>query len=115
VLISDLAERTGVSARALRHYEDTGLMHPDRDTNGYRVFTEDDVGRVAQIKTMIGAGMSAELIRRYIDCISGGHHGAALDMCPDLRAELEILAVRLSQQHREIQETRGNLRALVGE
>ena len=36
MLIGELAERTGSSTRALRHYEDQGLLAPTRDTNGYR-------------------------------------------------------------------------------
>lgn len=115
MLISELSERTGVSARALRHYEDKGLLIPERDTNDYRVFAEDDVVRVTQIRMMIDAGMSTGPIRRYIDCARSGDHGVALEMCPDLRAELDDLAVRLSERQREIREKRGKLRALVGE
>jgi DNA-binding transcriptional MerR regulator len=37
MLIGELAERAGVSARALRHYEDRELLVPDRDVNGYRL------------------------------------------------------------------------------
>jgi MerR family copper efflux transcriptional regulator len=38
--ISELSERTGVSAHALRHYERLGLLHPDRTAGGYRHYPE---------------------------------------------------------------------------
>jgi DNA-binding transcriptional MerR regulator len=36
MLISELAQRTGVSVHALRHYERAGLLRPRRLPNGYR-------------------------------------------------------------------------------
>ncbi|MGV9304358.1 MerR family transcriptional regulator [Nonomuraea sp. NPDC003727] len=55
MLISELAELTGASARALRHYEDRGLLVPTRNSSGYRDYSESDVTRVAQIRTMLSA------------------------------------------------------------
>jgi DNA-binding transcriptional MerR regulator len=42
--IGELARHSGVSTRALRHYEQLGLVHPSgRTAAGYRVYTERDV------------------------------------------------------------------------
>jgi MerR family copper efflux transcriptional regulator len=38
--ISELAQRTGVSANALRHYERVGLLKPARTAGGYRDYPE---------------------------------------------------------------------------
>jgi MerR family copper efflux transcriptional regulator len=38
--ISELAQRTGVSAHALRHYERVGLLAPARTAGGYRDYPE---------------------------------------------------------------------------
>lgn len=38
--IGELARRTGVSVRALRYYEEQGLLVPARAANGYREYTE---------------------------------------------------------------------------
>ena len=38
--ISELAQRTGVSANALRHYERVGLLKPGRTAGGYRDYPE---------------------------------------------------------------------------
>jgi DNA-binding transcriptional MerR regulator len=111
--IGQLAERAGVSARALRHYEDRELLVPDRDVNGYRLYSEADVERVRQIKTMIDAGLPTATIRRYLDCARTGDHGMSLEMCPDLRAELDAIAARLDAQQTALARTRTRLCALT--
>lgn len=113
MLISELAELTGVSARALRHYEDRGLLAPARSGSGYRDYEESDVSRVAQIKTMIAAGLGTSTIQRYLDCARTGDHGTTLEMCPDLRAELDALGRRLEARQAELRDTQGRLRELT--
>ncbi len=112
MLISELAESTGVSPRALRHYEEKGLLIPDRDSSGYRDYSESDAIRVAQIRTMIAAGLGTSTIRRYLDCARTGDHGISLQMCPDLRAELDSLAERLDARQAELRRTRQRLTEL---
>ena len=58
--IGILAELTGVSARMLRHYEDQGLLHPERLGNGYRDYPEASVMRVLQIRDLLTAGLSTQ-------------------------------------------------------
>lgn len=113
MLISELADLTGVSARALRHYEERGLLVPDRNTSGYRDYSASDVTRVAQIRTMISAGLGTAAIRRYLDCARTGGHGTSLEMCPDLRAELDALAGRLAAQQARLRETQLRLSGLT--
>lgn len=48
--VDQLSKLSGVSARALRHYEQLGLLSPGRrDANGYRVYGEAEVVRLQQI------------------------------------------------------------------
>lgn len=117
MLISELAELAGVSARALRHYEEQGLLVPARTSSGYRDYCESDVVRIAQIKTMISAGLGTAIIQRYLECARTGDHGTSLEMCPDLRADLDALAVRLESREAALRETRQRLSGLasVGE
>ena len=70
---------------------------------------------MAQIKAMIAAGLGTDTIRRYIDCARTGDHGVSLEMCPDLRAELDALAARLDSRQNAIRETRARLCALASE
>ncbi|PWJ42443.1 DNA-binding transcriptional regulator, MerR family [Quadrisphaera granulorum] len=111
--IGEVAARTGVSARALRHYEDSGLLVPERMGNGYRVYAEADIVRVAQIRAMISAGLGTAVIKRYLDCARLGDHGTSLEMCPDLRAELDSIAERLSVKQAALRETQRRLRELT--
>ncbi|MEU3661433.1 MerR family transcriptional regulator [Streptomyces sp. NPDC032940] len=113
MLISELAERTGVSARALRHYEERGLLVPARNSSGYRAYSASDVVRVAQIRAMISAGLGTSVIGRYLDCVRTGEHGMSLEMCPDLRAELDALAGRLEAQQAELREKQRRLSELT--
>ena len=47
--ISQLAARTGVPTSTLRYYESAGLLPADRASNGYRVYGEAAVDRLAFI------------------------------------------------------------------
>jgi DNA-binding transcriptional MerR regulator len=51
--IGEVADRTGVTQRTLRFYEERGLLKPPtRMEGGFRLYSENDVGRVEQIKRL---------------------------------------------------------------
>ena len=51
--IGEIAERTGVTQRTLRFYEEKGLLKPpSRMVGGFRLYTEEDVKRVEQIRSL---------------------------------------------------------------
>jgi DNA-binding transcriptional MerR regulator len=51
--IGEVADRTGVTQRTLRFYEERGLLKPpSRMEGGFRLYSDDDVARVEQIKRM---------------------------------------------------------------
>ncbi len=51
--IDDVACRTGLTKRTIRYYEEIGLLHPPtRTEGGYRLFAEEDVGRLERIKRL---------------------------------------------------------------
>jgi DNA-binding transcriptional MerR regulator len=61
--IGELGERTGVSPRTLRHYEELGLLPAERAANGYRSYDDADLRAVAEIRTLVGLGLSLEETR----------------------------------------------------
>ncbi|MBL0728800.1 MerR family transcriptional regulator [Piscinibacter sp. HJYY11] len=67
--ISELARRTGVSVHRLRRYEDTGLIHAERQPSGYREFSERTVREVVFISMGRDLGFSlqdlADTVPRY--------------------------------------------------
>lgn len=51
--IGEVADRTGVTQRTLRFYEEKGLLKPpSRLEGGFRLYSEEDVRRVEQIKQL---------------------------------------------------------------
>jgi MerR family transcriptional regulator, repressor of the yfmOP operon len=51
--IGEVADRTGVTQRTLRFYEERGLLKPpSRMEGGFRLYSENDVARVEQIKRL---------------------------------------------------------------
>lgn len=75
--IGELAERTGLSLRTLRHYDEIGLLRASgRSDGGYRLYTEEDVDRLMLIRRMKPLGYSleemAELLRAADDAEAGG-------------------------------------------
>lgn len=67
--IGELASASGVSTRALRYYEQRGLLEAGRQSNGYREYDETAVTRVRNIRTLLDAGLSAENIRALNSCL----------------------------------------------
>ncbi|RBQ21861.1 MerR family transcriptional regulator [Spongiactinospora rosea] len=79
--IGELAERTGVSTRSLRYYEQQGLITARRTANGYREYDESDVRLVAEIRALLAAGFALEDARPFVNCLRAGH--PAGDSCPE--------------------------------
>jgi DNA-binding transcriptional MerR regulator len=67
--IGELASASGVSTRALRYYEQRGLIEAGRQSNGYREYEQAAVTRVQNIRTLLDAGLSAEDIRGLNSCL----------------------------------------------
>jgi DNA-binding transcriptional MerR regulator len=71
--IGELAERAGVSTRALRYYEEQGLISARRAGNGYREYDESDLRLVVEIRSLLDAGFSLEDSRPFVACLRDGH------------------------------------------
>ena len=67
--IGELATRAGVSTRALRYYEEQGLLTPARTTAGHRIYTEASLARVQLIQQLFTAGLSSRLLVRLLPAI----------------------------------------------
>jgi DNA-binding transcriptional MerR regulator len=65
--VGELAKRTGVSVRALHHYDEIGLLSPShRSEAGYRLYAEVDVARLQQIRSLRALGFSLEEVRDFL-------------------------------------------------
>jgi DNA-binding transcriptional MerR regulator len=62
--IGEVAARTELSLRTIRHYEETGLVIPSaRSQGGFRLYTEADVARLMVIRRMKPLGFTLDEMR----------------------------------------------------
>ncbi len=92
VRIGELARATGTTARALRHYEQAGLISSERAPNGYRVYDETAVVRVRNIRSLLAVGLTLDDVRVFLPCLDGDV-AAAPPSDKGLRVARERLAV----------------------
>ena len=65
ISIGVLAQKVGLSASAVRKYENEGLIIAHRTTSGHRLFSHEDIDRVRNIQHMIqDLGLNVAGIRR---------------------------------------------------
>ncbi|MFD9948718.1 HEAT repeat domain-containing protein [Nonomuraea sp. NPDC059023] len=68
MLIGDVARRSGVSARMLRHYDALGLVRPTgRSGAGYREYSSRDIQRIFHIESLRSLGLSLREVRRALE------------------------------------------------
>ncbi|GAA2101716.1 MerR family transcriptional regulator [Streptomyces albiaxialis] len=68
MLIGEVARRSGVSARMLRHYESLGLVRPSgRTGSGYRAYAPEDIRRIFHIESLRSLGLPLREIGRALD------------------------------------------------
>ncbi len=75
--IGELSRLTGVSVRALRYYEEEGLIRSVRSANGYRDFPDSAVEAVQRIRDLIECGLPTRIIRDILPYLEG-----ATDLMP---------------------------------
>ena len=64
--IKEFSALTGVSVRALHHYDRLGLLKPRRGTSGYRIYSADDVAVLEQIIALKFIGIPLGDIKRLL-------------------------------------------------
>ncbi|MBO8196568.1 MerR family transcriptional regulator [Streptomyces oryzae] len=98
--IGELARRTGTTARALRHYEQAGLLTSRRAANGYRVYDAAAEIRVRNIRYLLDAGLTLEDVGCFVTCLDGDM--AATPPSPEglriAQQRLAVLEVRIAAQ-----------------
>lgn len=107
--VGDLARLTGVTVRALHHYDEIGLVRPsERTAAGYRLYTDADVHRLQQVLLFRELGLPLEEIASAIDEVAGRdellrHHRKAL-VAKRNRLDAMLAAVDAALAQKEGQE-----------
>jgi len=65
--VGEFATLTGVTVRALQHYDRLGLLKPSRTQSGHRVYADADKQRVRHILALRAIGMSLQQIAELLD------------------------------------------------
>ncbi|MET8483159.1 MerR family transcriptional regulator [Streptomyces tendae] len=66
--IGEVASRTELSPRTIRHYEETGLVVPSaRSQGGFRLYTEADVARLMVVRRMKPLGFTLDEMRALLE------------------------------------------------
>lgn len=89
--IGELAERTGLSLRTIRHYDEVGILPATaRTEGGFRVYTEDDLERLMVIRRMKPLGFTLEEMAdllAVVDALQVVEDGSAAE---ELRGRLTV-------------------------
>ncbi|MFD8943512.1 MerR family transcriptional regulator [Streptomyces sp. SID8016] len=104
--IGEVAARTELSLRTIRHYEETGLVTPSaRSQGGFRLYTETDVARLMVIRRMKPLGFTLDQMRDLLDATDRLDGPGPLP--PEQR---ETLLARVRSYQRDAAEQVGRLR-----
>ena len=108
--IGDLARRTGLSASAIRFYEDKGLIHSIRTAGNQRRFLRSDIRRLSFILIVQKLGLSLEDIGEHLRSLPQGRTPSSFDWWKISEAIRESLDRRIEQ----LQGLRDNLDGCIG-
>ncbi len=108
--ITELCREFGISLRALRFYEDKGLLAPRR-VNGARVYTRRDRARLTLILRAKAIGSPLSEIKRYLDLYGDQGEGRVQQLSYVIeRTDQEI--AELEKKRARIDETLAELRVI---
>ncbi|MFD5714563.1 MerR family transcriptional regulator [Streptomyces pharetrae] len=108
--IGEVAARTELSLRTIRHYEETGLVVPSaRSQGGFRLYTENDVARLMVIRRMKPLGFTLDQMRDLLDATDRLDAGEGLTP-----GEREALLERVRAYERTAAEQVEKLRVQLG-
>jgi len=108
--IGELAEKTGLSLRTIRHYDEVGLLKPSgRSEGGFRLYTGEDLSRLMLIRRMKPLGFSLDEMTdllRIIDTLRHGDgDGARVDAgTSSTRAELASFVDQAVERRQRLQD-----------
>ena len=103
---SEAARRLGISTKALRLYEERGLVAPDRTAAGWRVYGPEEMARAAEIVALRALGLSLAQVARVLG-------GDPRELEPALAAHQAALEGQLRRLGSTIEKLRG-VRAELG-
>ncbi|CAL9472624.1 MerR family transcriptional regulator [Streptomyces werraensis] len=105
--IGEVARRAGVSVRALRYYEEQGLLPAERGPGGQRHYPGSAVDRVGLIRQLFAAGLASRSVRKVLPSVYSG------TVAPGLVEHLESERARIDERIAELSAARERLDAVI--
>ena len=106
--IGTVSERSGVSTKTIRYYEDIGLITPTRSGNGYRYFEDTDLHKLAFIGRARALGFSIADCRKLVSLYEDSSRASA-EVKAVTESHLKAIDAKISQ----LEGMRSTLRQLV--
>jgi MerR family copper efflux transcriptional regulator len=107
--IGELADQAGISTKAIRYYEQIGILTPPaRTPSGYRSYDQSALGRLGFVRAGQAVGLTLGEIRQIIAFRDDGQAP-----CAHVTDLLQRHAAELDARIAELQQLRGELRQLA--
>lgn len=106
--IREVEQSAGLPAKTIRYYEEIGLVRPNRQDNGYRIYSTEDVHRLRFLQRARGLGFSIEDCRALLSLYDETGRESA-----DVRAIAEAHLDEIDRKIRELKGMRQTLAHLV--
>lgn len=97
VRIGEAASETGLTVKAIRHYEAVGLLGALERDGSYREFSADDLERLRLIAHCRDLGFGLPETRQVLQIVAD-----ARPACPDPEAMIDVLDARLRAINEQI-------------
>ena len=108
--IGEVAERTQLSLRTLRHYDQVGLVPPSaRSEGGFRLYTEADVMRLHHVRRITPLGFSLDETAEILKLLEGEHTDTAIH---DVLERAQAARAKMARKLRQADEFIDTLRHL---
>jgi peroxiredoxin/DNA-binding transcriptional MerR regulator len=95
IQVAQVCAATGVTRKALRGYEQLGLLTPLRAPNGYRLYNAHHVRLVKEIRQLNELGIPLSQMHPFMDCLNQGSEHA--DSCPATLTEYRRAIERIDK------------------
>jgi len=115
--IGQVAERTGLSLRTIRFYEENGLVRPTaRSDGGFRLYSADDVTRLEVVKRMKPLGFTLEEMQELLTLLADldGGTGDRAHLVDRLRMYHEAATARVTALREQLTVAEGFAGSIAG-
>ena len=103
--VGELARATGLTIRALHHYDEIGLLVPGRTESGHRVYSPAEVERLYRVLALRGVGLALDEIAAVLD-------DAEVSLADTVRRHVAAVERDIEQRRRLLERLREMLDAL---